>query len=40
MIVLATALVGSFHTAWAYQPQTNALSDAQRERLKERDKFE
>jgi CHAT domain-containing protein/tetratricopeptide (TPR) repeat protein len=39
MVVVAAALVGSTLTAWAYAPQAPALSDAQKDRLKERDKL-
>jgi len=40
MVALAAALVGSTLTAWAYPPQAPVLSDAQKERLKERDKLD
>ena len=39
MVVVAAALVGSTLTAWTYASQEPALSDAQKDRLKERDKL-
>jgi tetratricopeptide (TPR) repeat protein len=39
MIVVAAALFGPTLTAWAYPPQAPVLSDAQKNRLKERDKL-
>ena len=40
MVLVAMALVGSTLTAWASQTQAQVLSDGQREKLNERDKFE